>query len=113
MNMRTKEELIREIEDRNKARTEAGLPLVSVSEEVAKISEAERYRDYCDWYNASPHLKRIREEVLAEERRFRHDPNWVPRGHLSGGGAGYAARVSEKMHQIWEEERKRKKCPSP
>ena len=35
--MRTKGELIREIEDRNKARAEAGLPLVSVPKEVERI----------------------------------------------------------------------------
>ena len=52
--MGTKEELIREIEDRNKARAEAGLPLVSVSQEIEKISKAELWRDYCDWYKTSP-----------------------------------------------------------
>ena len=54
--MRPKEELIREIENRNKARAEAGLPLVSVSKEVEKISKAELriWRDFCDWYKA-PH----------------------------------------------------------
>ena len=52
--MRTKEELINEIGDRNNVRAEAGLLLVSVSKEVEKISKAELWRDYCVWYTTSP-----------------------------------------------------------
>ena len=111
--MRTKEELINEIENRNKARAEAGLPLVSIPKEVEKISEAERYRDYTDWYNANPTLRaKVGEEVLQTYRKDLHDPTWVPSGWLSGGRAGYSLAVQKRMHQIWEEE-KTKKCLSP
>ena len=40
--MRTKAELIEEVEDRNKLRAEVGLPLVLLPEEVKKLEYAER-----------------------------------------------------------------------
>jgi hypothetical protein len=101
--MRTKEELIREIEDRNKARAEAGLPLVSVPKEVEKISEAELWRDYCDWYNASPLRAKVAEEVLQKFRKDRGDPTWVPRKLLNGAMA-YGSEVQGRLLKIWREE---------
>jgi len=103
--MRTKEEMIREIEDRNKARAEAGLPLLSVAKEVEKISKAESRQHFCGWCEAHQDQRdKITEEVLATFRKERGDPTWVPRALLNGAGA-YGARVDEKMRQIWEEER--------
>jgi hypothetical protein len=105
--MRTKEELIKEVETRNKLRAEAGLPLVSVPKEIEKISKAERYRDFCDWCEANPILRaKVAEEVLATFREERGDLSWVPRGYLNGAGA-YGACLRERMRQIWEEERMR------
>ena len=60
-------------------RAEAGLPLVSVPNEVEKISKAERYRDYTDWYNANSTLRaKVADEVLQTYRKDLHDPSWVP-----------------------------------
>ena len=112
--MRTKEELINEIGDRNKVRAEAGLPLVSVPKELERISKAELWQDFCDWYKANPLLRaKVAEEVLQTFRKDLRDPTWVPRGVLSGGAWGYGLALQKKMHQIWEEEMKTKKCLSP
>ena len=68
--MRTKEELINEIGDRNKVRAEAGLPLVSVPKELERISKAELWQDFCDWYKANPILRaKVAEEVLQTFRK--------------------------------------------
>jgi hypothetical protein len=105
--MRTEEELIIEIEHRNKARAEAGLPLVSVEQELAKISQAESRQHFCDSYKANPILRaKVAEVVLATFREERGDLSWVPRGYLNGAGA-YGACLRERMRQIWEEERMR------
>jgi hypothetical protein len=100
--IRTKEELIKEVEARNKLRGEAGLPLVSVPKEVEKISKAELYRDFCDWCEANQDLRdKIAEEVLATFCEERGDPTWVPRGLLNGAGA-YGSQIQERMRQIWK-----------
>jgi hypothetical protein len=102
--MRTKDELINEIEDRNKARAEAGLPSVSVPKEIEKISEAELRQDFCDWCEARQDLwDTVAEEVLQTFRKERGDPTWVPLGLLNGAWA-YGSQIQDRMHQIWKEE---------
>ena len=84
--MRAKEELIREVEDRNKFRAEVGLPLVSVPKEVEKIHKGELWQDFRDWCETYPLRAQVAEEVLQTIRKEIGDPTWVPRGVLSGGG---------------------------
>ena len=108
MNMRTKEELIREIEDRNKARAEAGLPLVSVPKEVERIYEweleQEYWQDFRVWCEAHQDLcKKIAEEVLQAFRKERGNPTWLPRGLLNGAWA-YGSEVRERLQKIWKKE---------
>jgi len=96
-NLRFKEELIREVEDRNKFRAEVGLRSVSVPKEVEKIHKAELWQDFCDWCETYPMRAEVAEEVLQTIRKELGNPAWVPRGVLSGGGLGYGHRVQERM----------------
>ena len=107
--MRTKEELIREVEDRNKLRAEVGLTFVSVAEEVMKLQkleqEAEFRREYRAWLDRNPGLQeRIEAEELEKERRERGEPTWKPRALLNGAWA-FGSRVSERMHALSREQR--------
>jgi hypothetical protein len=103
--MRTKEELIREIEDRNKARAEAGLPLVSVPEEAEKLTEVGFSKDFSEWCEAHSDLyRKIAEEVLQKFRKDRGDPTWVPRKLLDGAMA-YGSEVRERLQKLWKKER--------
>ena len=52
--MRTKEELTREVEDRNKLRADVGLPLVPVAKKVQKLYAAELRQDFLDWSDRRP-----------------------------------------------------------
>src|ERR1700736_4727286 len=98
--MRTKAELIGEVEDRNKLRAEVGLPLVSLPEEVKKLEyaerRAERQKEYEDWYAQNATLiSRITNEVLALERQNRRIPNWAPT--LLNGSSDFEAQVRRKF----------------
>ena len=98
--MRAKNEVIFEILERNEVRKLANLPLLSVTDEFDKISKAEKRQDFLIWQQANPALLlTVKETVLQEFRRDLQDPGWVPRGYLSGGGAGYGLAVEKKM---WE-----------
>lgn len=95
--MRTKDELTREVEARNKLRAEAGLPLVSLAREVKKLHAAELWQDYQDWVDRhSELLARIAAEELERERRERYDPTWQPRALLNGAGA-FGSKVQDRM----------------
>lgn len=98
--MRTKAELVEEVEDRNKLRAEVGFPLVSLPEEVKKLEEAEREaeydRKYQAWYTQNAALiSRIKEEVLASESQRRGIPNWKPT--LLNGSSDFEAKVRRKF----------------
>jgi len=105
--MRTKEELTREVEDRNKLRAEVGLSLVPVAKEVQKLYAAELRQDFLDWSDRNSDIRlRIEAEMLEAERRDRHDPTWRPRALLNGAWA-FGSKVQDWMRKIWREERKR------
>jgi hypothetical protein len=103
--MRSREELVREVEARIQARIEAQLPLVSVEDEVKKIHKAECDAAYRHWYCSHPMLPKFREEVLAKERDIRNDPTWRPWGFFSG--MHYEGEVETKMCPLWKKERHR------
>lgn len=87
------QELITEIKERNRLRREAGLPLLSVAEEVRKVFEAQRARGFERFVETSPLRKQIEDELLARQRLARHDPEWKPTGMLSGGGWAFYLEV--------------------
>lgn len=99
--MRTKDELTREVEARNKLRAEVGLPLVPVAEEVKKLQKAELWQDYGTWADRNPDLlARIVAEELERERRERYDPTWELRALLNGAGAfGSKVQVGTAFHR--------------
>jgi hypothetical protein len=75
---------LREIAERNEARKEARLPLLSVPRELRRMkhaADAEKFRNF-----AKAHRSRIYEKTLARVRRQCGDPQWAPTGVLSGGG---------------------------
>lgn len=88
---------IAEIEKRNAFRALAGLPLLSVPQELRKTRTAKRARDRAEFLRTSPLRKSIEEELLAEVRLRRRDPHWKPSGMLSGGGWGFASEVNKRL----------------
>jgi hypothetical protein len=93
------QELITEIDERNRLRLEAGLPLLSVASEVRKIYEARRARDFEHFVETSPLRKQIEDELLAHKRLARRDPEWKPTGMLSGGGWAFYVEVRERLRR--------------
>jgi hypothetical protein len=90
---------LRKIAERNNARQEAGLPLLSVPKELRRMKEAadaEKSRNF-----AEAHRKNIYQKMLARVRRQRGDPQWAPIGMLSGGGLWFATRVDEQLTKLY------------
>ena len=92
-------DVIAEVEERNRHRKAAGLPLLSVAKEARKIYEAKRQADFDRFVSTSPLRPAIEDELLAEERLIRNDPTWVPTGVLSGGGWAFAVAVRNRLRQ--------------
>jgi hypothetical protein len=90
---------LREIAERNDARREAGLPLLSVPKELRRMKEvadAEKFRNF-----AKAHRKRIYQKMLARVRRQCGDPQWAPTGMLSGGGLWFDALVDQQLAKLY------------
>jgi hypothetical protein len=90
---------LREIAERNRARQEAGLPLLSVAKELRRLKEAvdaEKFRNFVE-----THRNRIHKKMLARVRRQRGDPQWSPTGVLSGGGLWFDALVDEQLTKLY------------
>jgi hypothetical protein len=98
--MKSREELIREVESRNQFRAEVGLPLVSVEAEIEKLHRWEVREAYCRWYNTHPLRPKIEEEMLEVERKNRNDRNWLPRTYLNGGMT-FSIRVEKRMRSLY------------
>jgi hypothetical protein len=82
---------LRDVAERNRARLEAGLPLLSVAKELRRMKEAadtETFRKFAD-----AHHKRVYDKMLARTRGQCGDPNWAPTGMLSGGGVWFNIQV--------------------
>ncbi len=89
-----------EIEQRNRLRAEAHLPLVSVAEELVRYEKTAAQKEYRDFLS-SPLRERVSQKFLDAVRRKRNDPEWRPFGMLSGGGLWFELRVSNRMRRIW------------
>jgi hypothetical protein len=90
---------LREIDERNRVRQEAGLPLLSIPRELRRMkhaADAEKFRNF-----AKAHRGRIYEKMLARVRRQCGDPQWTPTGVLSGGGLRFGARVDEQLTKLY------------
>src|SRR6476660_9886884 len=99
--MKSREELIRDVESRNQFRAEVELPLVSVEAEIEKIHGWEVREAYRRWYNTHPLRPEIEEEILEAERKSRDDSTWLPR-YLLNGGLGFGVQVQKRMRPLWE-----------
>lgn len=91
------QELIAQVEERNRLRLDAGLPMLSVAKEVRKIYDATRALDFERFVQTSPLRQRIENELLESARRALHDPDWKPTGMLSGGGWAFYVEVRSRL----------------
>jgi hypothetical protein len=99
--MRAIQDIRKEVEERNKWRSDVGLPLLDVENEVKKMVKYEQSQDYYTWVADHPELhERVRAEILAKERESRNDPEWLPRGLLNGGMA-YGRQVDDRMRELY------------
>jgi hypothetical protein len=105
--MRSREEIVREVEDRNQFRREAGLPLLDVDGEVRHIqkyeTKAELEEAYWNWYRNHPMKEKVKEETLAMIRQRENNPNWRPWGFFSG--MTLMGEIHERMRALWTKEK--------
>jgi hypothetical protein len=78
-------EVTADIEERNRIRAAAGLPLLSVAVELRKAYEFHRQNEFEQFMQPSPLRRRVERKLLGVIRRQLNDANWVPTGVLSGG----------------------------
>jgi hypothetical protein len=101
------QELFAEVEERNRLRRDARLPLLSVAKEVRRIYQAKQAAkqkaDFERSVQTSPLRAEIEDEILAQERWVRGDPNWKPTGVLSGGGMLFHLAVRNRLRKHYLE----------
>jgi hypothetical protein len=90
-----------QIERRNQIRREASLPPVSVSAELRKLYEHQRWVDFEHFLQTSPLRSRVEEKLLKRIRRQIKNPDWKPTGMLSGSGLFFHLRVRKVMARLW------------
>ena len=94
-------DLIEEVEERNRIRQAAGLPLLSVAKEARRTYEAKQdatqRADFDRFVSTSPLRAEIEDELLTEVRLARNDPHWRPTGMLSGGGWAFHLEVRNRL----------------
>jgi hypothetical protein len=90
-----------QIERRNQIRREAMLPPVSVSAELRKLYEHQRWVAFENFLQTSPLRSRAEQKLLERIRQQIENPSWKPTGMLSGGGLAFHVRVREVMRWIW------------
>jgi hypothetical protein len=96
-----------EIDERNRIRTDAKLPLLSPAKELRRRYVVDRGGEFEDFLRTSPLREMVEERLLARMRRLRGDPLWHPTGLLSGGGLAFSIRVRRTMWRIWRMQRRR------
>jgi hypothetical protein len=89
---------IKEIAARNIIRAEAGLPLLSVPQELRKIKDAEIAAEFEQF--ADRHRQAVWDEVFAPVRLARGEPNWRPTGFMEG--MGFQAQVGKILRERFE-----------
>jgi hypothetical protein len=97
-----------EIEERNRIRVEAKLPLLSVVAESRRLYEVQRKKnleqrekEFEQFFQTSPVRQRLEQKLLDQGRRLREDLDWRPTGMLSGGGWAFYIRTRKIMRRIW------------
>jgi hypothetical protein len=90
-----------EIEQRNRIRAEAALPLLSVPTELRKAYEFQRQSEFEEFMQTSSLRKRVEDKLLAVARRRMNNPSWSPTGVLSGGRWAFYTVTRKVMHRIW------------
>jgi hypothetical protein len=90
-----------EIAERNRIRSEAKLPMVSVAAELRRLYEVHRQNNFEQFFQSSPIRRRVEQKLLNRERRLRGEPDWIPTGILSGGSWVFYAQTKKIMRRIW------------
>src|ERR1700730_2217565 len=88
-----------EIEERNRIRAEAKLPLLAVANETRHL---QRESEFEQFFRTSPLRKRVEQKLLNRMRRMRGDSRWQATGLLSGGGWAFYNRTRKIMRRIWQ-----------
>jgi len=86
---------IEEIAARNRIRQEAGLPLLSIAQELRRMKavyDAATFEQFAARYRQA-----VWDEVLAPVRQAKGDLYWRPRGFMEG--LGYQAQVNELLRE--------------
>src|SRR5580765_2681898 len=91
-----------EIEDRNRIRLEASLPLLSVADELRRRNQFERESDFQRFFETSSLRKRVEQELLDRIRQVSGNPKWKPTGTLSGGGLAFYNQTRRIMKENFE-----------
>ena len=95
---------LQEIEARNAMRKEAHLPLLDVAKELAHLEQVARAREIENFVRNSPLRARVQVQAkcLFLIRKRRGEPDWIPRGFLSGGGLAFSVDVDRVMRNLWK-----------
>ncbi len=93
---------LQEIEARNVIRKEAHLPLLDVAKELAHLEQVARAREIENFVRNSPLRTRVQAKCLFLIRKRREEPDWIPRGFLSGGGLAFSLGVDRVMRNLWK-----------
>ena len=100
--------LLSEIDDRNRLRSGAGLPLLSLEAELQKAIRVKETNHYRSFVYGSLRF-RVRQKLLDRERRRRSCPGWVPQGVFQGGWA-FEVKVTRQMRRLYGRLRSRAAC---
>jgi hypothetical protein len=92
---------IEEIVARNRIRTEACMPLLSIPKELRRMKEAAIAAKLEAFANS--HRGAVWDEVLATKRELRGEPNWQPSGWMEG--LALQAEIRSALRQRFERSR--------
>lgn len=104
------QDIVAQVQERNRLRRDAGLPLVSVAKEVRTIVEAKRKAafeaDFEHFIRTTIYKEQFEEELFAAERLARGDLNWRPSGMLSGGGLLFRRALRKRLLEAYRQMRR-------
>ena len=95
---------VAEVEERNRLRKEARLPLLSIERELQRQKIAEDEKRF-ERFMQSTLREAVEDDILEKLRKRRYDQQWKPTGFLSGGGFAFDIRVRRIMKRLYRRQR--------